>query len=124
DARFPVTHFHPSIEDGEDLLTIVDVPFVGRICPVEAGGDASHVGDVCSAPRTICLEGAASEYFHAVSDQWLSCAQVEVVPSVLSGKSTLTPILVSSRCACPATPALTWGDRTVHSTWRPGLHLP
>lgn len=68
DASIPIAQFHPPIGDRENLLAVVDVPLVGPVRPVEAGGDATHVGDVCCAPRAICFEGTAAEYFHAVSN--------------------------------------------------------
>src|SRR5690606_23556193 len=70
-AGLPVTHLDPPIEDGKHLLAVVDVPLVGLVRPVKARGDPAHVGNVCRAPRTVCLEGAAAEDFHAVSKAWV-----------------------------------------------------
>src|SRR5690348_8195487 len=57
-AVLAVAHLHLPVEDGEDFLPVVDVPIVGLVGPVQARGDAVHVGDVQRAPgpgRGKCL---------------------------------------------------------------------
>lgn len=71
-ARFAISHLDPTIEDREHLFPVVDMPPVGLIRPVQARGDAVHVRYVDGAPRSIGLEAAAAEDFHAVMNLELS----------------------------------------------------
>src|SRR5690606_18837159 len=66
-AGIPISHLDAAIEDGKDLFPVIDVPLVWPICPMQARGDAAHIGNVGGAPGAIRLEGATAKYFHAVS---------------------------------------------------------
>jgi hypothetical protein len=68
DAALAIPHLDPTIENGEDLFTIIDMPFVWLICPMKTRSNAIHVGDVGGAPWAIGFECACAEYFHATSN--------------------------------------------------------
>src|SRR5437899_1682921 len=63
-ASIAIEHCNSAIENCKDLLAVVDVPLVRLICPVHAGCDAVHAGDVNCVP---CARGdkfTASNDFH------------------------------------------------------------
>src|SRR5262249_9812295 len=47
----PDAHLDPPVERRENFLAIIDVPMIRRVGPVQARGDAAHIGDVEGAPR-------------------------------------------------------------------------
>ena len=51
-AVFSVVHINFAVHHGKHFLAVVDVPFVGLVRPVQAHGDAVHIGDVECAPCT------------------------------------------------------------------------
>ena len=60
-------HRHLTIHHGKHLLTVVDVPDIGLVGPVQAHGGAGKIGNVQRAPRAVGLEGAGVKYFHGVT---------------------------------------------------------
>ncbi len=50
DAGLAIMHIHRSVEDCENFLTIVDMPFIRLVGPVETDGGSTHVGYVVSPP--------------------------------------------------------------------------
>ncbi len=50
---FPKTHFDTTIENGKDLFTVIDVPFVRRISPMKSRSNATHIGYICGTPGAI-----------------------------------------------------------------------
>ena len=63
-----VSHLNTATEYGKDLLPVIGMPLVWLICPMKAGGDSAHIGNVCRSPGAICFECAPAKYFHAVSN--------------------------------------------------------
>jgi hypothetical protein len=57
-------HDHLAIEHHKHFLAVVDMPFVRLIRPVQARGDAVHVGDVQRAPSALGGEGLAANNLH------------------------------------------------------------
>ncbi|MNG14824.1 hypothetical protein D3C84_986110 [compost metagenome] len=66
DTLFPVAHPHLPIEHHEDFLAVIDVPFVGLVGPVQARGDAVHVGDIQRRPGAVPGEGFAANDFQGI----------------------------------------------------------
>jgi hypothetical protein len=66
EAGFAVMHIYDSIKNGEDFLTIVDMPVVRCVCSVQLGGRPIHVGNVDGAPCTVSSEILASDDCHWV----------------------------------------------------------
>ena len=64
DPILPVMHIHSAIQHNKHLFAIVDMPLIGLISPVQARGDAIHVGDVDRTPGAIGFEGFAVDDFH------------------------------------------------------------
>ena len=60
----PVMHINSAIQHDKHLFAIVNVPLIGLISPVQASGDAIHVGDVDRTPGAIGFEGFAVDDFH------------------------------------------------------------
>lgn len=60
----PVMHINRAIQHDKYLFAIVDVPLIGLISPVQASGDAIHIGDVDRPPGAISFEGFAVDDFH------------------------------------------------------------
>ena len=57
-------HIDLSIKDRKNFFTIIDVPFVGLVCPVNPRCDAIHVGHIQGAPSSIGREFFAADDFH------------------------------------------------------------
>ncbi len=51
DARLAIMHIHRSVEDCENFLTIVDMPLIWLVGPVEADSGSTHIRYVVSPPR-------------------------------------------------------------------------
>ena len=64
DTVLAVAHLHLSIEHHKHFLAIVDVPFVWLVRPVQAGGDAIHVGNLQRRPGTFAGKRFAADDLH------------------------------------------------------------
>ncbi|MNI48043.1 hypothetical protein D3C73_1025880 [compost metagenome] len=62
-----VSHLYLAIEHDEYFLAVVHVPFVGLVGPVQACGDAIHVGDIQCAPGTLGGEAFTADDVHGRS---------------------------------------------------------
>jgi hypothetical protein len=51
-------HVDASIDDDEDLGTVIDVPDIGRVRPMETDGDVIDPLDIHGLPRAGTREGA------------------------------------------------------------------
>ena len=41
-----IFHLNSTIQHSKNLFTVIDVPFVWLVSPVQACGDAAHVGNI------------------------------------------------------------------------------
>src|ERR1043166_701992 len=57
-------HLDTPVEHRENFLVNIDVPMIRRVGPVQARGDAAHIGDVEGAPRTGRAELLAPDDLH------------------------------------------------------------
>lgn len=64
-AVLAVVHVDRAVEDDEDLRTVVDVPDVGLVGPVQPDGRLVDLRDVERPPRSICREVACFEESHS-----------------------------------------------------------
>ena len=82
-ARLAIVHIYRAVEDCENFLTIVDMPFVWLVGPVKAHGGSVHVSDVVSAPGA-----SGGEVLAADNSHWITGLE-QVVICTLSESLTL-----------------------------------
>ena len=66
-SGFAVMHIDRSVEHCEYLFTIVYMPLIRPVGPVEAGCGTTHVCYVVSSPGSSCGEVFAPNYSHFLS---------------------------------------------------------
>jgi hypothetical protein len=75
-AILSVMHVDYAIEDCKYFFTIVDMPFVGRVRPVQSGRYAVHIGNIDGIPCAIANKFFTTNDSHAVPAYALLCALI------------------------------------------------
>jgi len=108
-------HFHLPIQHDENLLTVVDVPLVGLVGPVQASCYAIHVGNRQGTPSTLGGEIAGSNDLHGKSlwrQTFLLCGGIHLGGPI--ERVTVTGHLQGFLHPSPSTlSTLTWGGNEV-----------
>jgi MFS family permease len=65
EAIVAIVHLHPAIQHHKHFFAVIDVPAVRLVGPVQARGDAVHVGDVQRLPGPAAGEVLAADDLHA-----------------------------------------------------------
>lgn len=65
-AAFSVVHMDSPIEYRKNLLSIIDMPLVWLVSPMNPSGQTRHVGHSLGGSGTIPFELSASKDFHVV----------------------------------------------------------
>ena len=66
-SSFAEAHLDTTIKDSEDLLPVIDVPFVWLIRPMKTCGDATHIRDIECSLRAAGCEFFGSDDLHSLN---------------------------------------------------------
>lgn len=59
--QFAIAHIQASVQNIKDLFTVINMPLVGRVCPIKTRSNTRHIGDIKSTPCSI-----GSEFFCSI----------------------------------------------------------
>ena len=127
DAGLAVMHIDRAVEDDKDFYTIVDMPPVRLVGPVETDRSSPHVGDVVSTPsarggeifapnnshRSSLLAGAEGTQSYCI---WRAVAAAILAPRTRSTRCKLMPMPAEMPAELTTRPVSTKGTSSLTSS--------